>query len=212
MSLHPGDSGRRYRHRCDRAWSPGYSPRSGRARARSVCSHRHGVEGALSRLAPAPPAQFVAPGSPTTCPASSSPISPPSRDPQLPPARLAAAGTHRRPPRARTAGRRSRRPGPSCARPPRRATRPPRRATRPPWRATRPPRRATRPPWRATRPRPPGAPPAPQGRSGPPRRKGAHSHYTAAGATRSYQGTAPAHERPDSPYQDLPPGPCHALV
>ena len=42
--------------------------------------------------------------------------------------------------------------------------------------------------------------------------KGAHSHYTAAGATGSYQGTAPAHERPGSPYQDLPPGPCHALA
>jgi len=43
VAPHPADSSprqRRHGRRCDRAWCPGYSPRSGRARARSVCRRR----------------------------------------------------------------------------------------------------------------------------------------------------------------------------
>jgi len=64
VSPHLADSRprqRRYGRRCDKAWSPGYSPRSGRARARPVCRRR---SGAGKGAAPGLLVHLVAPGAP----------------------------------------------------------------------------------------------------------------------------------------------------
>jgi len=117
VSPHPANSRprqRRHGRRCDRAWSPGDSPRyplRARPALAPLQTPRHRGRALPPGPRPAgPPAQLVAPASPPTCPAQrvAQPIAPRS------PARWAVAGTHRRPPPASPASR-PRHRGPPCA-------------------------------------------------------------------------------------------------